>query len=459
MTEISYDVAQRVATLLSGSIKGISFYPPGHPAILNPLQEIVAVADKALPTQEEIRLGVVDGVFFIEKHLFFTPSKSIEELASRLESKGITGIVLTPGFAIDGLSSLVSLLSRNELQAEQISGEIASQGIIGITIEMTADNDDQEEIQLEAACLKTRQDAVQAVEQIFREVEAGRIPSSEKMTTMVREMASLTVKDSAALLALSMIKDYDNYTFNHSVNVGVISMAIASHMNCSREEIETAGLAGFLHDVGKVRIEKSILNKPGKLTAMEFEQMKKHTESGTEIIGKMQGISPKVGQAVLGHHIGFNRKGYPEWARDMSFSSTSEVVAVADCYDAITTLRVYRRPCDPRQALVELQDIAGSYLNGAIVEKFKEMMGPYPVGTVVRLDNNEIGVVYRPNLEMQEAPKVKIVIDGSGGRLAIPIRKHLVDNNGNLYARIVAVVDPLLKNIDVAACLSMPGVR
>jgi putative nucleotidyltransferase with HDIG domain len=351
------------------------------------------------------------------------------------------------------------LLGKNDLQAEQISGEIATQGITGVSILTTADHDDREEILHEASCQKTRQDAVQAVDQIFREVEAGRIPSSEKMTSMVREMASLTVKDSAALLALSMIKDYDNYTFNHSVNVGVISMAIASHMNCTREEIEIAGLAGFLHDVGKVRIEKSILNKPGKLTAMEFEQMKKHTESGTEIIKKMEGLSPKVAQAVLGHHIGFNRKGYPEWAREMTFSSTSDIVAVADCYDAITTLRVYRRPCDPRQALAELENIAGTYLNGAIVEKFSEMMGPYPVGTVVRLDTNEIGVVYRPNLDMGDAPKVKIVIDGSGGRLAIPIRRNLVDEKGTTYARIVAVVDPLVKNIDVAACLSMPGVR
>ncbi|ACM22044.1 cyclic diguanylate phosphodiesterase [Geotalea daltonii FRC-32] len=458
MSEISQEIAQRMATLLSGSIKGVGFYPSGHPAILNPLKEIVTIVEAALRARPEVRLGVVDGVLFVEKQLFFAPSTSIEELATRLQEKEITGIILSPGINVSGLARFVTLLGKNQLKAEQINTEISSQGITGLSI-ITAMDEDQEEIQQEEACLRTRHEALETVEQIFREVELGRIPGSDRISTVVREMASLAVKDSAALLALSMIKDYDNYTFNHSVNVGVISMTIASHMNLGREEIETVGMAGFLHDVGKVRIEKSILNKPGKLTTIEYEEMKKHTESGIEIIDKMKGINSKVAQAVLGHHIGYNRKGYPEWAREMPFTSMSEIVAAADCYDAITTVRVYQKPYNPREAIAHLQIIAGSYLNGDIVDKFKEMMGPYPVGTVVRLDNNEIAIVYRPNLQVPEAPKVKIVMDAAGRRLAMPLRRKLADEKGNTYARIVAVVDPLVKNIDIAGCLNMSSAR
>ena len=134
----------------------------------------------------------------------------------------------------------------------------------------------------------------------------------------------------------------------------------------------------------------------------------------------------------------------------------SEIVAVADCYDAITTVRVYRKPLNPKEAMAELQEVAGSYLNGEIVDKFREMMGEYPVGCLVRLDNNEIAIVCRPNLQDNKAPTVKIVLDAAGARLATPIRQKLMNDKGNCYASIVAVVDPLVKNIDVASYLSMP---
>lgn len=454
MSNISYEGAQRLATLLSGSIKGVNFYPAGHPAILNPLQEILVTVKNVLKVQPEMKLGIVDGVFFVEDQMFFTPTTSIEELAARLEEKEISGIIFSEGIEINGFSHFVSVLGKNNFKVPQINRELAAQKIRGLTVKAVSEEKDDEDDLQEALCLKTYNEALSVISQIFLEIEDGRIPASEKIITVVRDMASLAVNDAATLLALSMIKDYDNYTFNHSVNVGVISMAIASHLSFDRDDIEAVGMAGFLHDVGKIRIEKSILNKPGKLTAMEFEEMKKHTESGTEIITQMKGISPVVAQAVLGHHIGYNRQGYPEWAREMTFTSMSEVVAVADCYDAITTVRVYRKPCNPKDAMAELEGIAGSYLNGEIVGKFKEMMGLYPVGTLVRLDNNEIAVVCRPNLKHNNAPTVKIVLDSGGGKLAQPLRRKLMEEDGSCYASIVAVVDPLLKGIDVASYLS-----
>jgi putative nucleotidyltransferase with HDIG domain len=453
MSEISEEVAQRMATLLSGSIKGLALYPAGHPAVLTPLKDLVTMVGKTLGGQREIRLGVLDGVFFVDKQMFFAPSTSIEELAARLQDKEINGIIFSPGITLDALTLFVTLMGKNNLKADGIAAEISAQGTTGLSLIMDVD-EDQEELRMEETCVRTHHEAQEAVAQMFREVEAGRIPAGERIFAVVREMTSLAAKDSTALLALSMIKDYDNYTFTHSINVGVIAMAIASHMNYDLAELEAVGLAGFLHDVGKVRIEKSILNKPGKLTPVEFEEMKKHTESGTEIISKMKGISPKVAQTVLGHHIGFNRKGYPEWARDMDFSIMSQIVAAADCYDAITTVRVYQQPFNPREAIAHLKSLAGGYLNGTIVDELAGMMGPYPVGTVVRLDNNEIAVVYRPNQKQSESPKVKIVMDRMGKRLDVPLRRKLVEEDGTIYAKIVAVVDPLVKNIDVAACLN-----
>ncbi|WP_298437139.1 HD-GYP domain-containing protein [Geobacter sp.] len=297
----------------------------------------------------------------------------------------------------------------------------------------------------------TYRQALTVVGGIFREIESGRIPNSDKLRAVVDQVAELTIKDPATLIGLAMIKDYDNYTFYHSVNVGVLAMALGSALGVRGEELQELGMAGFLHDVGKTRVEKTILNKPGRLSSDEYEEMMLHSENGARIIGEMEGISPRVGQAVLGHHIRFDRTGYPPWARTLPFDRFCDIIAVADCYDAITTLRVYKSPLNPKEAVELLRGLAGWHLDSALVEKFMEMMGRYPVGTLVRLDTNEIAVVWRPDPHGGERPTVKIVMDGAGKMVEPPLVRDL--GREAERSEIVAVVDPLLKLLDVSKYL------
>ena len=206
--------------------------------------------------------------------------------------------------------------------------------------------------------------------------------------------------------------------------------------------------------MGKTKVDKKIINKPSKLNAVEFAEIKKHSEIGASIIGEMEGFEPRIAEAVLGHHIHFDRKGYPEWAKDEPFNFMTNILAVADCYDAITTLRVYQRPLNPKAAVDKLRKLTDTVLDTSLVTSFVEMMGKYPVGTLVRLDNNEIAVVFRPNRENGDAPIVKVVLDAAGRRLENPRVQGLEHPGGTRYASIVDVVDPSLKNIDVASYLN-----
>jgi putative nucleotidyltransferase with HDIG domain len=251
-----------------------------------------------------------------------------------------------------------------------------------------------------------------------------------------------------------MIKDYDNYTFNHSVNVGILSLSLGAFLGMDRESLRDANTAGLLHDIGKTRIDKSILNKPGKLSDEEYEEMKKHAETGAEIINKMEDIHPRVAEAVLGHHIKHNRTGYPEWARQRSFNLITEMVAVADCYDAITTVRTYNTPTLPKGAIDIMRRLAGSSLNGELVDKFEEMMGKYPVGTLVRLDTNEIALVVRPHPVESRIPALKVIIDHDGAVLEKPLLISIANAEGSGRARIVSSVDPILKNVDISKHLA-----
>jgi putative nucleotidyltransferase with HDIG domain len=212
--------------------------------------------------------------------------------------------------------------------------------------------------------------------------------------------------------------------------------------------------AGLLHDIGKTRIDKKILNKPGRLSANEYELMKQHAETGAELVGKMEGVSPQIVDAVLGHHIKFNRKGYPEWAKDRLFGVMTDIIAVADCYDAMTTLRTYNAPMPPKVAIDAILKLCGTSLDATMAQRFVDMMGKYPVGTLVRLDTNEIAVVLKPDPADAEAPVVKVVIDPAGEVLPQARKENLLRSDGTRYASIIAMVDPLLKNIDIAACIT-----
>jgi putative nucleotidyltransferase with HDIG domain len=451
MIEITLQSAQRAAMLLIASIKSVLFYPQAHPAVRQPLQELAGIFEGILKEKPEIHLGVVEGVFFLENHLFVTPNAAVAELADRLIKKGITALTIYSGVSTDDLFHFTSILARREstsdlipLELEKVNVRTIRLGIDHLVYGNSVDESD-------SAPSRTYFDAINAVRDTMRDIENGRIPSGKRINNVVDNMVSVTMKDHTTLLGLAMIKDYDNYTFNHSVNVGILALSLGAYMGMDRESLRDTNTAGLLHDIGKTRVDKNILNKPGKLSDDEYEQMKKHAENGAEIIAKMQEIHPRVAEAVLGHHIKHNRTGYPEWARERTFNVITEMVAVADCYDAITTIRTYSMPTLPKGAIDIMRRLSGTSLNGELVDKFEEMMGRYPVGTLVRLDTNEIALVVRPHPMESRAPSVKIIIDANGMVLDKPKLISIADVSGSSNVSIVSTVDPILKNIDIAS--------
>uniref|UniRef100_A0A831XDD4 HD-GYP domain-containing protein n=1 Tax=Geobacter metallireducens TaxID=28232 RepID=A0A831XDD4_GEOME len=447
MADVTLAQAQRAALLLAGTVKGYSLYPEAHPAVAQPLREICGIVEKALRESSELRLGILDGVFFLDQHLFFTPAASVEELAGILAARQVRAVTFRKGVTPDELTVLVSLLGRRDLRGEVLAAELARRGCVHVILELEELRQEETD-DLDPAA--TYREAITVISTLFGDVESGRIPGTRALRGVVDRIADLAIREPSTLLGLAMIKDYDNYTFFHSVNVGVLAMAVGAARGIGGDELRELGMAGFLHDVGKTRVAKKILNKPARLSPEEFEVMKRHAEDGARIVGEMEGISPRVVQAVLGHHLCYDRTGYPGWARELPFDSFREIIAVADCYDAITTLRVYKPPLNPREAVEMIRGLAGTQLNPELVATFAGMLGRYPVGTLVRLDTNEMAVVVRPAPAGSERPVVKVVKDRRGMMLAHPVVKDLACQEG---AAIVAVVDPVLAAVDVSRCL------
>jgi putative nucleotidyltransferase with HDIG domain len=248
------------------------------------------------------------------------------------------------------------------------------------------------------------------------------------------------------MLALSMLKDYDNYTFTHSVNVSVIALAIGRACNLTEEQLKTLGLGGLLHDLGKLRIDVDIITKPGRLTDAEFDTIKEHPDFGASIIKEMEDVTPEVMEIVLGHHLRYDRSGYPANAACNISSPLVEITAIADAYDAMTTLRSYQRPFTPRKAIARLKEISGTSLHPEFVMHFIDSLGAYPVGSLVRLDNNEIGLVTKVDTTDTSRVDLKVIFDPAGTLLEEPFMLKLQPNHAR---RIVAEVDPHTKGIDV----------
>lgn len=450
MSEITKQAAQRAAMLLTASIKTVLLYPQAHPAVRQPLQELVGLLNDMLGGKKELHLGVVEGTFFIESCLLVAPNAVVSDLVQRLTQKGVTALTIYPGLSPDDLFNFASLLASRHMSESFLPEEMERKGIRSIRLGIDLAASDGSSGDRPSAPAAIYRDALRAVQETMREIDNGRIPSGAWINGVVDNMVSATMEDHTTLLGLAMIKDYDNYTFSHSVNVGILALALGAYLGLDRTALQEINTAGLLHDIGKTKIDKNILNSPGKLSDEQFKQMKRHTEEGAEIVRQMKEIPSRVAEVVLGHHIRHDRTGYPVWAREMPFGCYTEIVAVADTYDAITTLRTYNIPTLPKEAMEIMRRLSGGSLNGDLVAKFEEMMGEYPVGSLVRLDTNEIALVLKPNPMQSVAPAVKILWDGNGQALATPRVVSLAESGGVRYASIVAPVDPLLKN----ACLA-----
>lgn len=445
----------RMITLFSGATKGMAFYPASHPAIRKPLLELDKALNIAFAETTNVSWGIIDGILFCEDHLFATPSTAIADLINRMLEKKIGRITFSAGLVFDEIEEFVRIFSSRSTSIDNLKKQILEKNISHIKILGQGEEDfenhqHEEDSELDDdSLMATYGQALDVIRSICRDIEKGRIPNSEPVLRVVDRMVSITLRDPSTLLGLTMIKDYDNYTYNHCVNVGVLAMALGASLGFDALTIKDLGIAGQLHDIGKTMIPKDILNKPGKLSSKEYEEMKRHPELGSKIIREMKGLSPQIAQIVLGHHLQFNRTGYPEWARKLPFNQMVDIIAIADTYDAITSLRVYQHPCNPQTALAEMQKLTGTYLDGSLLPSFMILMGKYPVGTLVRLDTNEVAVIWRPNPLDEETPMVRVLFSPDGRRLKTPREQPLVEKNGNRYAEIVAVVDPALKNIDV----------
>jgi putative nucleotidyltransferase with HDIG domain len=300
---------------------------------------------------------------------------------------------------------------------------------------------------------EVRRKTVETAKDVLDSIRKGHPFSVSKVEEAAQEIVESIIRNPDALNSLCQIKGYDEYTYTHSVNVSVLSTSLAYSLGYNHEQLLQVGVGGVLHDIGKMRVPETILNKPGKYTEWEFNIMKRHPEYGLEIVSEKKNITEFSKAIIIQHHERYNGKGYPRGLSGGQIDEIGLIGAVADVYDALTSNRVYRAAWTPQKALGLIFQGCDEDYSREIVERFTKQMGIYPVGSFVRLVSGEMGVVTRVDRGNLLFPLVFILFDTSGKRLERPVEFNLAEmqKKENGHGPMIDVsLNPAAFNVDIA---------
>jgi len=265
-----------------------------------------------------------------------------------------------------------------------------------------------------------RQEAIAIIRQTFGE-PGGQPPKLgahiQAVSQVAKQIVEAILSNKDVSIQMADIKSHDNYTFAHSVNVCVIGTILGTRLGLDQSRLKDLALGLILHDVGKLGVPREILEKPGKLTEGEFEQMKEHCRAGFDTLRGISSISAHAKIVILQHHEKYDGTGYPKGLQGEDIHLNAQIGAISDVYDALTSDRVYRKRMMPHEAIEYLMANAGTHFSSNLVSTFVSSVAPYPPGTYLRLSTGEVAVVIQVDMKLATRPMVKLIQGADGQEL------------------------------------------
>ena len=429
---------------LAAAIRGAQLYAPGHPLVtrsVTSLLETLATAHQYMPS---VTIGIVGEDLVVGDIPIRDAASTMGELMRRVQQAGIERIVIDRGVQSDELVRLVETVSRSESGDQTAALSRLPHIRVG---RLQVDEQTDAGVGDIATFRKLYDDAVKVAETMWESAGVEGIPDADAARGMVDSLAQAVAQNRTALLALTALKNYDNYTFTHMVNVSILTMGQARGVGIDGPLLREFGLAALMHDIGKVKTPNEILNKPDKLTEQEYEILKKHTIDGAQILRKTPEMPTLAPVVAFEHHLRADGTGYPSAQRPQLNLATT-LCGIADVYDAMRSQRVYQPAFPTDRILAVLQRNDGKQFDQNLVRRFVQLVGIYPVGNMVRLYNGEIAVVMKAHAPDPYRPCVRILMTADEMPLANPIEVNLWEMAEEQDNAIQAPLDPAEYGID-----------
>jgi HD-GYP domain-containing protein (c-di-GMP phosphodiesterase class II) len=442
-------------------LRSLKLYPVENEQVQRGLDELHQAALALLQVEDQLEVRISGEFIFVNatrlrlnldnyasfSHVLTTLRAAgigvvrVDEHVERREWQVFASLLLGAGTRDPSASKLTELYQR-----------MMQGGVSHITVDPPGEEveDLADEQRAKEVAKRTYERSVAVTKEVVGSIRMGRSASVKKVKRAVQSIVDQVLANEVSLIGLTTIRDYDEYTFTHSVNVCIFAVAIGKRLGLGRLQLFDLGLAALLHDVGKSRVPLEILTKHGVLTDDEWRIMQSHPWLGVLTLFGLRGYGevPYRGMIVAHeHHMKTDLSGYPKAIRPRSLSVFSKIVAVADGFDAATTRRSYQTvPMQPDEVLREMWENPRRGLDPVLVKALINLVGIYPVGTCVILDTYEVAVVHAANSDLTQIhrPIVRLVLGPEGQRVAAPPLVNLADvgPDGNFRRSIIKVTDP-----------------
>lgn len=415
-----------------GALRVIRLYPPENEAVGNALAELVATSRSMIDCDGELELKVSNEFLFVNStrlRLELDNYASFSHLISVLRKCGIGSVrVAAAAQARDWLVLLSTLLTQSRedgVTVHDVADKLDAAGVLAFELGAPLATDDDSDFMRRAkeAAKRTYSHSVAVTREVMGSVRMGHSPNIKKIKRVVQTIVDQILNEETSLVGLTTIRDYDEYTFTHSVNVCIFSVALGRRLGLTKLQLYDLGMGALFHDIGKSRVPLSVLNKTEGLSDDDWRWLAAHPWLGVLALFTMRGQQELPYRAMVvayEHHMKNDLSGYPRSIRPRTQSIYSKIVAVADGFDAATTRRAYQTvPMSPAAVLAGMRDNPRRGFDPVIVKGFINLVGVYPVGTLVVLDTFELALVHsvNPNPTAISRPVVRIVSDDRGNIL------------------------------------------
>ncbi len=442
MTAPRFQLADDLLRRFTASLRSGQLYSPGHPIIGRNIELLSSAFQLLHSLQPTVTIGLVGDEVIVDD-MPMAKADTLGPFVRRLQQSGVERITVDRGVTVDEIMQFLAAITTIDTRDGDTAvmfPPLAHIRVGRVTVEQRVEGS----LTDMATIKRLYSDAVSVAGDIWDSAQTEGRPDATAARSMIDGLAQAVAQNRTALLALTTLKNYDNYTFTHMVNVSILTMGQARGLGIDGPLLREFGLAALMHDIGKVRTPLDVLNKPDKLTDDEFAIMKRHVVDGAEILRMTPDVPALAPVVAFEHHLRVDGSGYPSGVTRSSLNVGTMLCSIADVYDAMRSQRHYQKAFPTDRILAVLKRNDGTQFDQHLVRRFVQLIGIYPVGNLVRVNTGEIAVVMNVYAPDPYRPHVRVLIDRKGMRLELPYELNLWEagDDPDRPTSVIAPLDP-----------------